>query len=162
MSAWLHAAAAAAASIPHRGAVAGVRPRSGHRVGYNILVRQPPAVFVQVSLLGSVLSNLLLVLGCAFFFGGLKHSTQRFNKISSSINSGLLLLAVMALLFPAVLVSCESGMCLLPHQDHGLPRSICMCWVCSGRGAAQGHLPPSAVPVDQHRPAANVRPTAHL
>jgi Ca2+:H+ antiporter len=61
-----------------------------------------------VSLLGSVLSNLLLVLGCAFFFGGLKHSMQRFNKVSSSINSGLLLLAVMALLFPAVLVSCTS------------------------------------------------------
>ena len=63
---------------------------------------------LQVSLLGSVLSNLLLVLGCAFFFGGLKHSMQRFNKVSSSINSGLLLLAVMALLFPAVLVSCTS------------------------------------------------------
>ncbi len=30
----------------------------------------------QVSLLGSVLSNLLLVLGCAFFFGGLKFNTQ--------------------------------------------------------------------------------------
>ena len=61
---------------------------------------------VQVSLLGSVLSNLLLVLGCAFFFGGMRFNTQTFRKVSSSINSGLLLIAVMALLFPAVLVSC--------------------------------------------------------
>ena len=29
---------------------------------------------VQVSLLGSILSNMLLVLGCAFFFGGLRLS----------------------------------------------------------------------------------------
>ena len=35
---------------------------------------------VQLSLLGSILSNMLLVLGCAFFFGGLKYSTQTFNK----------------------------------------------------------------------------------
>ena len=29
---------------------------------------------VQVSLLGSILSNMLLVLGCAFFFGGATHT----------------------------------------------------------------------------------------
>lgn len=38
---------------------------------------------VQLSLLGSILSNMLLVLGCAFFFGGLKHpKDQKFNKVS--------------------------------------------------------------------------------
>ena len=31
---------------------------------------------VQVSLLGSILSNMLLVLGCAFFFGGLRYPRQ--------------------------------------------------------------------------------------
>lgn len=37
---------------------------------------------VQLSLLGSILSNMLLVLGCAFFFGGLVHSNdQKFNKV---------------------------------------------------------------------------------
>ena len=35
---------------------------------------------VQLSLLGSVLSNMLLVLGCAFFAGGQKHLTQYFNR----------------------------------------------------------------------------------
>ena len=31
---------------------------------------------VQLSLLGSILSNLLLVLGCSFLFGGYRHKTQ--------------------------------------------------------------------------------------
>lgn len=62
---------------------------------------------VQLSLLGSILSNMLLVLGCAFFFGGLVHSRkeQKFNKAAAMVSSGLLLMAVMGLLFPAVLHS---------------------------------------------------------
>eukprot|EP00249_Psilotum_nudum_P017900 c26543_g3_i1 orf=1-855(-) len=60
---------------------------------------------VQLSLLGSILSNMLLVLGCAFFFGGLVHhqKDQNFNQAAAVVNSGLLLMAVMGLLFPAVL-----------------------------------------------------------
>ncbi|CAL0324293.1 unnamed protein product [Lupinus luteus] len=60
---------------------------------------------VQQSLLGSILSNMLLVLGCAFFTGGIVHhnKVQVFNKAAAVVNSGLLLMAVMGLLFPAVL-----------------------------------------------------------
>ncbi|KAI3463176.1 hypothetical protein Pfo_019839 [Paulownia fortunei] len=60
---------------------------------------------VQQSLLGSILSNMLLVLGCAFFCGGMVHhqKVQKFNKATALVNSGLLLMAVMGLLFPAVL-----------------------------------------------------------
>ncbi|KAJ8500815.1 hypothetical protein OPV22_011367 [Ensete ventricosum] len=60
---------------------------------------------VQQSLLGSILSNMLLVLGCAFFAGGVVHSKkdQIFNKAAAAVNSGLLLMAVMGLMFPAVL-----------------------------------------------------------
>ncbi|KAJ7555800.1 hypothetical protein O6H91_05G055600 [Diphasiastrum complanatum] len=62
---------------------------------------------VQLSLLGSILSNMLLVLGCAFFFGGLAHprKDQKFNKATALVSSGLLLMAVMGLLFPAALHS---------------------------------------------------------
>ncbi|KAJ7964642.1 Vacuolar cation/proton exchanger [Quillaja saponaria] len=62
---------------------------------------------VQQSLLGSILSNMLLVLGCAFFSGGIVFSNreQVFNKASATVDSGLLLMAVMGLLFPAVLHS---------------------------------------------------------
>ncbi|XP_068658641.1 vacuolar cation/proton exchanger 3-like [Aristolochia californica] len=65
---------------------------------------------VQQSLLGSILSNMLLVLGCSFFIGGLCHhkkdpfnKDQVFNKASAVVNSGLLLMAVMGIMFPAVL-----------------------------------------------------------
>ncbi|XP_024375437.1 vacuolar cation/proton exchanger 3 isoform X2 [Physcomitrium patens] len=60
---------------------------------------------VQLSLLGSILSNMLLVLGCAFYFGGLKHphKDQKFNKVTAQVSASLLLMAVMGLLFPAVL-----------------------------------------------------------
>jgi Ca2+:H+ antiporter len=58
---------------------------------------------VQLSLLGSVLSNILLVLGCAFWFGGLYHTDQTFGTISSQMNSTLLILATMGILLPTVL-----------------------------------------------------------
>ncbi|KAL0000374.1 hypothetical protein SO802_014155 [Lithocarpus litseifolius] len=59
---------------------------------------------VQLSLLGSILSDLLLVLGCAFFCGGLVlRKEQLFNKATAGVNSGLLLVAVMGLLLPTVL-----------------------------------------------------------
>ena len=44
---------------------------------------------VQVSLLGSILSNMLLVLGCAFFVGGIKHPVQHYSKAAAITNSGL-------------------------------------------------------------------------
>jgi Ca2+:H+ antiporter len=58
---------------------------------------------VQLSLLGSILSNLLLVLGTSLFCGGLRHSLQHFGTISSQMNSTLLMLATMGILFPTIL-----------------------------------------------------------
>lgn len=58
---------------------------------------------VQLSLLGSIFTNTLLVLGTAFFAGGLRHSEQTFNKKGVTLNAGLLLLAVVALVLPATL-----------------------------------------------------------
>ncbi|KAI9290792.1 calcium/proton exchanger [Neoconidiobolus thromboides FSU 785] len=56
---------------------------------------------VQASLLGSILSNLLLVLGFCFFFGGLKHDEQSFNVTAAQTNSSLLGICVLSLLVPA-------------------------------------------------------------
>jgi len=55
---------------------------------------------VQASMLGSIFSNLLLVLGCCFFFGGLYHKEQTFNSIGASANIGLLALSSIALVLP--------------------------------------------------------------
>ncbi|KAJ3748494.1 Sodium/calcium exchanger protein-domain-containing protein [Lentinula detonsa] len=56
---------------------------------------------VQSSLIGSMLSNLLLVLGMCFFAGGVRFSEQGFGLIASQLNSSLLTIAVIAILLPA-------------------------------------------------------------
>ena len=60
---------------------------------------------VQLSLLGSILSNLLLVLGSSFLIGGLKHKVQRHGKVTSQINSSLIMVSSMGLLFPTILTT---------------------------------------------------------
>ena len=62
---------------------------------------------IQLSLLGSILSNMLLVLGTAFLFGGLKHKTQTFGRISGQVNATLLMLSCMGLLFPSILTNTQ-------------------------------------------------------
>lgn len=57
----------------------------------------------QASLLGSVFSNMLLVLGCCFFFGGIYYPEQRFNSTSAIANMSLLLLSSLALVLPTPL-----------------------------------------------------------
>lgn len=63
---------------------------------------------VQLSLLGSILSNMLLVLGCAFFFGGLRFKIQRFAKEGVIASAGLLMLGVLTLMLPNVLHATHS------------------------------------------------------
>lgn len=55
---------------------------------------------VQASMIGSIFSNLLLVLGCCFFFGGLKYKEQSFNSTAATANMSLLALSSIALVLP--------------------------------------------------------------
>ena len=55
---------------------------------------------VQASMLGSIFSNLLLVLGCCFFFGGIYYKEQEFNATSAISNLSLLTLSSLALVLP--------------------------------------------------------------
>lgn len=55
---------------------------------------------VQSSMLGSIFSNLLLVLGSCFFFGGLNYREQNFNSTAATANMSLLALTGAALLLP--------------------------------------------------------------
>jgi Ca2+:H+ antiporter len=57
---------------------------------------------VKASLTGSILGNLLLVAGAAIVVGGWNREQQSFNRDAAEANAGLLLLAVAALLFPAI------------------------------------------------------------
>jgi len=57
---------------------------------------------VKASVTGAIVGNLLLVLGAAIFFGGLKFKKQKFNKTASMTSGATLLLAVIALVMPAI------------------------------------------------------------
>lgn len=56
---------------------------------------------VQASLLGSILANLLLILGMAFLFGGLRYREQVYNSTVTQMSACLLSLSVISLLLPA-------------------------------------------------------------
>jgi Ca2+:H+ antiporter len=59
---------------------------------------------VQSSLIGSVLSNLLLVLGCSFIAGGFCNKENNFNAVGASANSSLLMLSSFAMLLPSYIL----------------------------------------------------------
>jgi len=57
---------------------------------------------VKASITGSMISNMLLVLGLALFLGGLRHRTQSFNKEVAGALASLLLIVTIAFLVPAM------------------------------------------------------------
>ncbi|TLD23859.1 hypothetical protein PspLS_06802 [Pyricularia sp. CBS 133598] len=67
-----------------------------------IALMEGEVVIVQTSLIGSILSNLLLVLGMCFFFGGLRRREQFFNETVAQTAASLLALAVAGVIVPTV------------------------------------------------------------
>jgi Ca2+:H+ antiporter len=57
---------------------------------------------VKASIVGSIIGNILLVLGAAMLFGGMKREKQTFSRTSASIQTTMLLLAGAALIMPAI------------------------------------------------------------
>ncbi|KAG5913342.1 hypothetical protein E4U42_001270 [Claviceps africana] len=55
---------------------------------------------VQASLLGSILANLLLILGMGFFLGGLRYREQIYNSTVTQMSACLLSLSVISLVLP--------------------------------------------------------------
>jgi len=64
---------------------------------------------VQASLIGSILGNLLLVLGLAFVWGGINYPSQNFSVKASQVNGSLLLLALVGMIIPEVYSSSTEG-----------------------------------------------------
>lgn len=57
---------------------------------------------VKASITGSIVGNLLLVLGASFFIGGLGRTSQKFHRTAATNSATMLFLAVVALVMPAV------------------------------------------------------------
>lgn len=56
---------------------------------------------VKASITGSIIGNILLVLGTGLIFGGLRHGVQRFDTREAGRNSTMMLLAIFGLILPA-------------------------------------------------------------
>jgi Ca2+:H+ antiporter len=57
---------------------------------------------VKASLTGSIIGNLLLVLGASLLAGGLKFPVQQFNKTAAGVGGTMMALAAIGLLVPAI------------------------------------------------------------
>jgi Ca2+:H+ antiporter len=57
---------------------------------------------VKASIIGSIIGNILLVLGAAMFVGGIGRNKQTFDRTAAGAQSAMLLLAMTALVMPAV------------------------------------------------------------
>ena len=67
-----------------------------------VALRNGHIELVKASITGSIIGNLLLVLGLSFFVGGLGRRSQKFHRTSATNTSAMLFLGVVALVMPAV------------------------------------------------------------
>jgi Ca2+:H+ antiporter len=74
---------------------------------------------VQAAIIGSILSNALLVLGLAFVVGGLRHGTQVFSSSRARMTTALLVLATSALVLPSI-----AAVAHVPAAKHASALSI--------------------------------------
>ncbi len=114
-------AAAALAIIPFAGvlgeATEALAERTGPRVGgllnaslgnlaeliiTIVAISAGKIALVKASIIGSILGNLLFVLGLSLLFGGLKHGVQRFNRDRVSIDATLVILAAIVISVPSL------------------------------------------------------------
>ncbi|MEX0727728.1 MAG: calcium/proton exchanger [Planctomycetaceae bacterium] len=76
---------------------------------------------VKASITGSILGNVLLVMGASFFAGGLKFQRQRFNPTAAGMAATLLALAAIGLLVPAIF---HAHLFVHHHEDAALEREL--------------------------------------
>jgi len=69
-----------------------------------VAVRNGQIDVVKASLIGSIIGNVLLVLGLSVLLGGIRHKMQLFNKDVAQSHAAMLAVAVISLLVPAIFV----------------------------------------------------------
>jgi len=101
-----------------------------------IALTKDEIIIVQTSLIGSMLSNLLLVLGMCFFFGGLRREQQYFNVTVAQTSASLLALAVGSLIIPTIFhdwgsaSTPEERQSRIPALSHGVAILLLIVYGC--------------------------------
>jgi len=67
-----------------------------------VALRGGHVALVKASITGSIVGNLLLVLGLSFFVGGIGRRSQKFHRTAATNTAAMLFLAVVSLVMPAV------------------------------------------------------------
>src|ERR671931_678428 len=73
---------------------------------------------VKATLIGSIIGNVLLVLGAAMFVGGVKYERQTYSITASSVQASMLFLAAAALVMPAIFELVEGRGLPPPGAEH--------------------------------------------
>ena len=74
-----------------------------------IALREGHVDVVKASLTGSIIGNMLLVLGLSMLMGGWRRRELRFSRAAAESNSSMMFLAVVALVIPAIYARVSSG-----------------------------------------------------
>ena len=64
---------------------------------------------MKASIVGSIIGNVLLVMGAAMLVGGWSREKQTFSQTAASAQSAMLMLALAALVFPALFQLIHGG-----------------------------------------------------
>ncbi len=67
-----------------------------------VAIKEGLLELVKASITGSIIGNLLLVLGASLLLGGLKYGRQKFDRVRAGQNSTMLLMALIALAIPSL------------------------------------------------------------
>lgn len=81
---------------------------------------------VKSSIAGSIIGNLLLVLGMSMVAGGIKHKVQKFNRTAVLASGSTLLLGVIALVIPAIFYNTSNDHSVGVVGNLSVIVSICM------------------------------------
>ena len=113
---------------------------------------------VKASITGSILGNLLLVMGASLLVGGLRHGVQRFDRTQAGLNATMLMLAVIALGIPSLFshaIEVGTGHMAVEYLSLGVAGAMLLVYVLSqfyllrngsGGPAPGAHRAPSGAP----------------
>ncbi len=89
---------------------------------------------VKASITGSILGNLLLVMGLSLLAGGLRHGVQRFDRTQAGLNATMLMLAVIALGIPSLFshaIEVGTGHMAVEYLSWGVAGAMLLVYVLS-------------------------------
>jgi Ca2+:H+ antiporter len=90
-----------------------------------VALRAGELEIVKASLTGSIIGNLLVVLGLAMLLGGWKRSELLFNRLAAESGSSMMVLAVVSLVIPAIYAVVTEH----KHPEHIESISVDISWV---------------------------------